>query len=584
MKYDLSIRENSLRFFAVAALIFIFFAGAAEATVKFAVIGDRTGDHIEGIYGQIIERVNEFDPDFAVTVGDQIEGYEENAAILDSEWAEYDSIVAALKVPLHLTAGNHDITYDATEGYYRAHRGEPYYSVDENGVHLIVLDNSRYSVISDFSSEQLDWIADDLVKNQNANNTFVFMHKPFWFDTVADGLPDTLHTLFVKYGVDGVFTGHFHSYFSGTFDGVKYTNVGSSGGDAEPAPTGMEFHFAAVTIDGDDISINPITLDGVKHPWDEVTVGDVKFMDQIRYHGVEISQPLEIGEDLNLKTHALTVKLTNLCTDRSIDDTIRWDIPEGWTVEPSEIPLSIPAGGSMSAEFTMSAGGELFPLPTLLISYPFANDKEMTVKKPARAVRFADCMPAAEAPAIDGIVKDAAWAKPESRFFAPGGGKAVIDSAGFYFAHDADNLYLAAICYDPRPDSIKTTASDRDGSLFGDDCVGYFIQPDIETGKAYMIYVSANGTVFDQELVVGDDGFTDYFPKWNGSYNVATGRGDDYWSVEIAIPLAQWGVKAEPGKKWGINFRRKQPRLGSAADWQTPIDYSPDSYGYLIVK
>jgi len=584
MRCKSSLRENLLRLSAAALLIVVCFAGPTEAAVKFAVIGDRTGEHIEGIYGQIVQRVNEFAPDFAVTVGDQIEGYETDTAILDTEWAEYDSIVAALNAPLHVTPGNHDITYDTVEAYYAANRGKPFYSVDDHGVHLIVLDNSRFSKTSDFSSEQLDWLADDLANNQSAPHTFVFMHKPFWFDTVADGLPDTLHTLFVKYGVDGVFSGHFHSYFGGTFDGVKYTNVGSSGGDAEPAPTGMAFHFVAVSIDGDSISIQPISLDGAVHPWDEVTLADVKFMDQIKYRGIEILQPLEIGEDLNLRTHVMTVRLTNLCSDRVIEDTIRWDTPDGWTVEPTEVPLSISAGESMSAEFTMLAGDNLIPLPTLLVSYPFADNKEFTVKKSARAVRFADCVPVNAAPLIDGIVNEIAWGDPESRFFAPGGGDPVTDSADFYFAYDADNLYLAAICYDPHPDSIKTSASGRDGALFGDDCVGYFIQPDIDDGKAYMVYVSANGTLFDQELVVGNDGYTDYFPKWNGSYNVATGRGEDYWSVEVAIPLEQWGVKGEPGKKWGINFRRKQPRMESAADWQTPIDYSPESYGCLMLK
>ncbi|MBU1317745.1 MAG: metallophosphoesterase [candidate division Zixibacteria bacterium] len=584
MCYQISFRETASALLVIVALAYSGFAAVGDCAVNFAVIGDRTGDHIEGIYGQIIEQVEKLHPDFAITVGDQIEGYVEDAAILDTEWAEYDSIVAALSVPLFITPGNHDITNSFMGEYYQAHRGEPYYSVDQNGIHLIVLDNSRYNTTTDFSSEQLDWLADDLEKNRDAEYTFAFMHKPFWFDTVADGNPDTLHSLFVKFGVDGVFSGHFHSYFNGTFDGINYTSVGSSGGDADPAPTGMHFHFVSVTIDDSGFSINPITLDGAVHPWDEVTVYDVKFGNQIRYRGVEIVRPLEIGQDLNLETQTLEVSVTNLNEGLEISDTIRWDLPEGWSVEPQMLPFTVPVGDKLTAEFKFSVEGELYPLPSFSLTYPFGSNKVYTVKKYARAVRSAECLPATEAPVIDGIVNDAAWGSPVSRLFSPDGGIAITDPVNFYFAYDTDNIYLAAYCSEPFVDSMKSGTTERDGMLFGDDCVGYFIQPDIDEGKAYMIYVNAIGTVFDQELVVGYDGFTDYDPKWDGSYEVVAGRGGDHWSVEIAIPLAQWGAKAESGQKWGINFRRKQPRFGSAADWQTPIDYAPDSYGNLIMK
>jgi len=44
------------------------------------------------------------------------------------------------------------------------------------------------------------------------------------------------------------------------------------------------------------------------------------------------------------------------------------------------------------------------------------------------------------------------------------------------------------------------------------------------------------------------------------------------------------GGIAEPGKKWKINFRRKQRRLDTVADWQVPIDYDPETLGFLLMK
>ena len=47
---------------------------------------------------------------------------------------------------------------------------------------------------------------------------------------LADGREDLLHRLFRENGVDYVFNGHFHNYGSATYDGIRYTILGSSGG------------------------------------------------------------------------------------------------------------------------------------------------------------------------------------------------------------------------------------------------------------------------------------------------------------------------------------------------------------------
>jgi len=72
--------------------------------------------------------------------------------------------------------------------------------------------------------------------------------------------------------------------------------------------------------------------------------------------------------------------------------------------------------------------------------------------------------------------------------------------------------------------------------------------------------------------------------EWNGRYQTMTSHGPDYWTIEAAIPWAELGVAGVPGKELGINFRRKQFRLGSSADWQAPIDYDPRTYGLLIME
>jgi DNA modification methylase len=44
------------------------------------------------------------------------------------------------------------------------------------------------------------------------------------------------------------------------------------------------------------------------------------------------------------------------------------------------------------------------------------------------------------------------------------------------------------------------------------------------------------------------------------------------------------GTPARAGDEWRGNFRRKQKRLNTSADWQIPIGYEPAKYGVMILQ
>jgi 3',5'-cyclic AMP phosphodiesterase CpdA len=243
-----------------------FHVGATETghlPVRFAVIGDRTGSNVPEVYEQVVAEVMRMRPDLVMTVGDQIEGYHDNTERLVEEWAEYKGIIKPLTMPVYLTPGNHDILSDVQEGVFRDQIGDPYYSFDYEGIHFVIMDNGRWEKSEDLPSEQLEWLIADLDHNRNCEYSFVFMHKPFWFYSTAVGKPDTLHALFRTFGVDAVFTGHFHKYFTGYYNGIKYTNLGSSGGGASPGPSGLLYHFCWVTVDDNEIAVAPIEMGAV---------------------------------------------------------------------------------------------------------------------------------------------------------------------------------------------------------------------------------------------------------------------------------------------------------------------------------
>lgn len=106
---------------------------------------------------------------------------------------------------------------------------------------------------------------------------FCSFHKPFWYETIAENKPDILHNLFRNFGVDAVFTGHYHDYFSGEYDGILYTCVGSSGGVCDPGPTGLRYTFTWVTVDKKGISISPIKM-GAVLAQNEMTVAERKLL------------------------------------------------------------------------------------------------------------------------------------------------------------------------------------------------------------------------------------------------------------------------------------------------------------------
>lgn len=573
------------RFLLILSLLFLFagYASAAkseEIPVRFAIIGDRTGDCQPGIYEKIVIEVERMKPDFVITVGDQVQGYTDDTTLLKKEWEEYKSLIKPLTMPIYFTPGNHDITSDTALPFYQRYIGEPYYSFDYQGIHFIVLDNSRYDSIAGMPKAQTDWLVSDLKKSRKAAHTLVFMHKPFWFDYIAKGKTDLWHSLFVYYGVDAVFAGHAHLYFSAKYDNVLYTAVGSSGGSCEPGPTGLKYHFTWVTVDKNGISIAPIKMGSVL-PWEEVTIPELNSIDQIERNGVTFEKPVRVNDNFTADDTNFVIKIKNPNPDLMLDDTLRWEITEGWTIEPKILPIKVLMGDSTMAKFKIKSKGKLYPVPTVTVNFPYVQDKNYLIKKSLPVARTAYSYPVSTPPVIDGFITEEFWQKPVFKLFAPNGSPMTIDSTYFYFAYDENNLYVAAKCKESKIDSIFAAVTERDGAVYSEDCAGYFFSPEIAKGTIYQIYFNPLGTVFDQKIT---DNGNNADRAWNGNYEVKTYRGNNFWTVEARIPFEQLAAKGKPGQQWGINFRRKQKRFNSTADWQVPISYDPKTFGFLIMK
>ena len=581
---NLSISKSlSGRLWPVVLCLAILISGAVRASdsaVRIAVLGERYGTEEKGVFGGIVNEVELLRPDLVLHVGDMIDNWGDSLEIL-RQWKEFDSLIAPLDMPIYGPAGNNDIWDDISEKIYVERYGRDYGSVDFNGIHIVLLDNSRWEN-EDFPVEQLEWLKGDLEKNQSARYTLVLMHKPFWYNTLQTGVIDPFHDILVKYGVDAVFTGHYHEYFSGDYDGIKYTGVGSCGAGPGITPDGLKYHFLWVTIDDQDIDIAVIKKGSVL-PWDNNTAANRLVYLPLKQTGLAFITQVLVSEDMTVPETRIGLKINNSGNPGGINDTLKWTIPEGWKVDPAVMPIAVEPNTTDTVYFTVASDGSLFPAPSVATNLNYAENKKVTVEKTLGTARIAVCNPVEKKIKIDGKLDEKCWQNPENELTGPNGTPAAAEPVDFYFAYDKNNLYLAAKCSESMMDSIMSRAAAHDGAVHRDDCVGYFFAPDYALDTFYQVYFNPAGFVYDVKYWLKSDGYLDGSLIWNGQYDVKSAKNDDSWTVEIKIPLKQFGVQMEQGKKMHLNFLRKQPRLGNA-EWITPIEFNPYYYGQLIMR
>jgi Icc protein len=243
----------------ISCLICLLAACAAAADpFRFVILGDRTGEAQPGVYERVWKLAATERPAFAIATGDSIEGGKDATA--EAEWRGVRSVWEQYaKIPLYLTAGNHDIWPGSvlSEQLYRKYSGRAvHYSFDYGDVHITVLDNSRTEEIS---AEELRYLESDLKAHAGAAVKMVFSHRPSWIVKVALMNTDfPLHALAKRYGVRYVVAGHLHQLVRVELDGVTYLSMPSSGGHlrlSKAYEDGWFFGYARVGVDGAAVAL-----------------------------------------------------------------------------------------------------------------------------------------------------------------------------------------------------------------------------------------------------------------------------------------------------------------------------------------
>ena len=195
----------------------------------FAILGDRTGEAVDGVYEEAWRETNLDHPAFVLTVGDTIQGDDDRT--LEREWEEVEAILAPYRrYTILLTPGNHDVWSAASARAYVVHSKRPlHYGFDYKQVHITVLDNSRSE---EFSAEELAFLKKDLEAHEKQPVKIIVSHNPSpWILQAALGNPAfPLHQIATHHGVKYVIAGHIHQMLHFDVDGVMYLSMASSGG------------------------------------------------------------------------------------------------------------------------------------------------------------------------------------------------------------------------------------------------------------------------------------------------------------------------------------------------------------------
>jgi predicted phosphodiesterase len=233
-----------------------------EGSTRFAVIGDSgTGGGAQKKVADQIVAVRKMYPfEFVLMMGDNLYGGE-GANDYRKKFEEPYKALLDAGIKFYAVLGNHD---DPNQRFYKLFNmnGERYYTFKgpKPGVRFFGLD-SNY-----MSKEQLVWLEKELAAS-GSDWKIAFFHHPLYSSGDTHGSDETLREqlepLFVKYGVDAVFTGHEHFYerikpqkgiayfISGSSAKLRRGNINRTDLTAKGFDTG--YSFMILEIAGDEM-------------------------------------------------------------------------------------------------------------------------------------------------------------------------------------------------------------------------------------------------------------------------------------------------------------------------------------------
>jgi predicted phosphodiesterase len=239
-------------------------------SVRFAAIGDMgTGKKPQyEVAEQMIRSRQKFPFEFVIALGDDLMGGS-SPSDFKSKFEQPYKLLLDAGVSFYAVLGNHD---SPNERFYKPFNmnGQKYYTYKKSNVRFFALD-SNY-----MDRQQLTWLEKEL-QNSGSDWKICYLHHPLYssaaFHDASTDLRLLLEPLFVKYGVQVVFSGHNHVYERVKRQkGIYYFTEGTSGelrkGNLrEKGQTAVGYDqdrsFMLVEIAGDELYFQTISRTGL---------------------------------------------------------------------------------------------------------------------------------------------------------------------------------------------------------------------------------------------------------------------------------------------------------------------------------
>ncbi len=241
---------------------------------QFAIVTDRTGGHRPGVFEDAVQKLNLLQPEFVMSVGDLIEGYTRDEAVIYKEWDEFNGFIKQLQMPFFYVPGNHDYINDVMAKIWEEKYGKSYFHFVYKDVLFLGLNSeeaTKGSNMGGIEKAQFKYIKKTLKENPDVKWTLVFMHQPLWILDNTRYWPEVEKLLNKRKHT--VFVGHHHHYVKYERNNGKYFMLATTGGGSKlRGPDFGEFdHVVWVTMTDDGPIIANLLLEGI---WDEDVVNE----------------------------------------------------------------------------------------------------------------------------------------------------------------------------------------------------------------------------------------------------------------------------------------------------------------------
>ncbi|GMU82633.1 MAG: hypothetical protein AMXMBFR47_25040 [Planctomycetota bacterium] len=345
----------------------------------FVVFGDRTGGPATGVsvLADAVRDTNLLEPDFVITVGDLVEGYNAEEAWL-TQMREYRSIMDHLLCPWFPVAGNHDVYWRGpsdkrpageNEKLYEMHFGPLWYAFEHKNSWFVVLfsdegnpttgeKNFNKPDCQKMSPEQFEWLGATLKKAKGADHVFLFLHHPRWLKANYGDDWDRVHELLKSAGnVTAVFAGHIHKMrYDGPRDGIEYVTLATvGGGQSGVAPEAGYLHqFHVVTVRKQQVALAALPVGEVMDVR-EITGRLMEECGALAKLPVKIAPQLQFAGDRSVDAEIATT-ISNPAS-RPIEVTLTLDSDDSrWRYGPDHVHAVLEPGAARDFRFKVDRG------------------------------------------------------------------------------------------------------------------------------------------------------------------------------------------------------------------------------------